>query len=410
MKDSFFNLTLVLTLVFVTGPLYSQTGTIPLKAWERYNKPVLDGFMHAYNPCIIEVPDKIYPFRMWFFGWIVEDCNPEYLGCDAIYHARSKDLLTWEVFCKDGSWDKAKNTSHWASVLHTPDNAPRIYDAGGTADLAWADPSNRGNSYDTWHTGDPSVVYKDGVYYMAYSATSYDIIEKVEGYDHHLVQCVMGATSVDGINWFRTKKPLLIAKEDMVNKFPPDPAPGRIGDFHRPCLLWDETNAKWILYFDYSYNGCHMGMAENKGDFRDDDFIFTHPLEKPLILNWDNPEIVKIRPDLYLSFADPAGYSFKVPQGKIRSGWPSRQINMAISHDGVNWKKEYIIPPDEGIDACHVPQTLLREENGKVWLYLFYATQVGWRDNNVHYRRFEGKENEYNWFYDQIRYMRQEVK
>jgi hypothetical protein len=410
MKNYLGKSTIFIMLLFLMPDLYSQTGTIPLSDWERYNKPVMDGFMHAYNPCIIEVPDNLYPFRMWFFGWIMEDCNPEYLGCDAIYHARSKDLTSWEVFCKDGSWDKTKNISLWASVLRTPENAPRIYDAGNTADLAWADPSNRGNSYDTWHTGDPSVVYKDGLYYMAYSATSYDLISKVEGYDHALVQCVMGATSVDGINWHRTEKPLLIAKEDLKNKFPPDPAPGRIGDFHRPSLLWDESNNKWMLYFDYSYNGCHMGMAENKGDFRGDDFVFTHPLEQPLILNWDNPEIVKIRSDLYLSFADPAGYSFKVPPGKTKSGWPSRQINMAISEDGIHWKKEYIIPPDRGIDACHVPQTILRKEKGETWLYLFYATQVGWRDNGVKYNRFEGKEDEYNWFYDQIRFMRQKIK
>ncbi|MFN8254444.1 MAG: hypothetical protein U0W24_02065 [Bacteroidales bacterium] len=383
---------------------------LPLSGWERFNKSVFDGFMHAYNPCIIEVPDTEYPFRMWFFGWIIEDCNPEYLGCDAIYHARSKDLMHWEAFCKDGSWDSTKNVRLWASVLHTPDNAPRIYDAGNTADLAWSQPGNRGNSYDSWHTGDPSVVYKDGTYYMAYSATSYDIIQPVEGYDHALIQCIMGATSVDGINWYRTEKPLLIAKEDLKNVFPPKPAPGRIGDFHRPSLLWDDENKKWKLYFDYSNKGCHTGMAENSGDFRTGTFQFIHPLDKPLIFNWDNPQVVQLNKNCYYCFGDPAGYKFELPKGKIPSHWPSRQINVAKSEDGIHWTKEYIIPPDPGIDACQVPQTIVVKRDGKSWLYLFYATQVGWRDNGVKYKRFEGKKNEYNWYYDQIRYMRQEIK
>lgn len=152
-----------------------------------------------------------------------------------------------------------------------------------------------------------------------------------------------------------------------------------------------------------------MGMAENNGDFRKDTFSFVHPLDKPLLLNWDNPQIVRVSKNCYYSFADPGGYKFKMPKGKIFSNWPSRQINMAKSEDGIHWTKEYIIPPDSGIDACHVPQTIVCKVDGKTWLYLFYATQVGWRNNGVKYKRFEGKENGYNWFYDQIRWMRQPI-
>ncbi len=404
-------------IVFLLIGLYipffeASQSNLLLSNWERNEMPVLDGFMHAYQPEVIEVPDDEFPYRMWFMGWIVEDCNPEYLGCDGIFHARSKDLKHWEVFCKDGSWDTTKNIEMWAAVVQAPANAPRVYDAGNTADLAWSNPKNRGNSYDTWHCGDPSVVYKDGIFYMAFSITSYDIIEPVEGYPNGLVQSVMGATSVDGIHWKRTEKPLLIAKEDLNNKFPPDPAPNRIGDFHRPSLLWDEENVVWKLYFDYSLNkGCHMGMAENKGDFRTGDFKLVHPLDLPLLWDWPNPDIVKISENLFYSFADPGGYKdYVVPKGKENSSWPSRQLHVAKSNDGIHWEKQYTIPPDSGIDACHTPQALLCKKDGKKWLYIFHATQVGWRETGFQYNRFEGKKDEYNWFYDQIRFMRQEIK
>ncbi|MCP4311337.1 MAG: hypothetical protein GY790_08750, partial [Bacteroidetes bacterium] len=29
----------------------------PLKGWERFHSPAFKGFMHAYQPCVIEVPD-----------------------------------------------------------------------------------------------------------------------------------------------------------------------------------------------------------------------------------------------------------------------------------------------------------------------------------------------------------------
>lgn len=48
------------------------------------------------------------------------------------------------------------------------------------------------------HVGDPSVVLKDGRFYMAYSATSKHF-GKREGYPATMVQCVMGSVSDDGI-------------------------------------------------------------------------------------------------------------------------------------------------------------------------------------------------------------------
>ena len=64
---------------------------------------------------------------------------------DAIFHARSRDLKTWEVYAKDGRWDTTMNPKCWAAVLAA---SPRWYDA--------------------WHNGDPSFVFKGGKFFMVY--------------------------------------------------------------------------------------------------------------------------------------------------------------------------------------------------------------------------------------------------
>ena len=356
----------------------------PLDKWERHEYPVLDGFLTAYQPCVREVNDEIYPYRMWFFGWMTEVCNPEYPGCDAIFIARSKNLEEWEVFCKDGAWDNKKQVQNWVPVIFSNTNEVQYF-------------------FDSWHTGDPSVVIKDGIYYMAYSATSKDFGgKKIQGYPSDMILCVMGATSMDGIHWQKTEKPLLIAEMDTI--FPPLPQGKRIGDFHRPSLLWDAGNQKWKLYFDY-YNysiegNHHVSLAENDGDFRTGKFVFVNDLNKPLILNWPNPEVFIID-DIYYSVSDGPGYPKKC--------WESRQISFAQSADGKNWEKKYIIPPDSGIEANQVPQAFICENDGKQWLYIFYATQIGWR-TDLHNNYYFIRKGDYNWNYDQIRYMRQEVK
>ncbi len=80
---------------------------------------------------------------------------------------------------------------------------------------------------------------------MAYSATSKPF-PQTPGYPSDMVQCIMGATSPDGIRWEKTDRPLLIRKEDAPA---PVPDPGRIGDFHRPCLR--RVDGVWKLGFDY---------------------------------------------------------------------------------------------------------------------------------------------------------------
>ncbi|MEN8254105.1 MAG: sulfatase-like hydrolase/transferase, partial [Verrucomicrobiota bacterium] len=336
--------------------------------WQRNGENLLCNFNNMYNPCVVETGGE-YRFKMWFFGWATSTGNPDVPGYDAIFLARSKDLKTWEVHCKDGSWDTAMNPAKWFPVLH--------------ADERW---------YGTCHIGDPSVVLKDGRYYMAYSSTSDPFAEAVEGYPVQMAQCVMGAVSDDGIHWSKSDQPLLIRAEDRL---PPEPAPGRIGDFHRPCLRWE--NNRWRLWFDYWLpgEGVCMGYAENEGDFlKSAGFKIKHDLKKPVLANWPNPEIIRIG-DTYHAFGDPAGYTVKEGQ----SHWMERQLCEAVSPDGLNWKRLDFIPPDEDTDASHVPQALVAEIDGKEWLYLFYATQSGYRKN-------DGK---YHYQYDRIRAMRRPV-
>lgn len=337
----------------------------PDSQWQRDKHNLLTNFNNMYQPCVVETGGE-YPYKMWFFGWAAAQTNPGWPGCDATFHARSKDLRTWEVYSGRGRWDTTMNPKVWVPVLHASDR--------------W---------YDAWHIGDPSVVLKDGTFFMAYSATSKHFGER-EGYPATMVQCVMGAISEDGIHWKKTDRPLLIRAADTAD---PKPEPNRIGDFHRPCLLWDE--GKWRLWFDYWLpgKGVCMGYAQNVGEFMDTGgFEIQSDLKKPLIEGWPNPDIIRIG-DTYHSFSDAPGYPG-------RTGWKGRQLREAVSKDGITWQLLDFIAPDEDVDANHVPQAFSTTIDGQRWLYLFYATQVGNSRN-------DGK---YHYQYDRIRAMRRPIE
>jgi hypothetical protein len=138
-----------------------------------------------------------------------------------------------------------------------------------------------------------------------------------------------------------------------------------------------------------------VGYAENRGDFmKSGGFKIKHDLRKPLMVRWPNPEVIRIG-KMYHCFSDPPGYPIK--QGE--SSWKSRQLREAVSVDGMSWKKLDYIPPDEDADACHVPQALVTTIDGKEWLYLFYATQIGYKKND----------GEYHYEFDRIRAMRRAI-
>ena len=107
----------VLALAVVT-PTAGLTQTVgrhvdrtPL--WQRVDHDILWNFHNMYNLHIVQVPGDEYPYRGWFFGWAWTDANPGFPGCDAIFAARSRDLLSgWQVWTRSGelavgSWQLA---------------------------------------------------------------------------------------------------------------------------------------------------------------------------------------------------------------------------------------------------------------------------------------------------------------
>lgn len=353
----------IVGLVVVLGLLTTTAAAEEEGDWVRDPRPLLTNFNNMYNPCVVET-DGDYRYKMWFFGWATGHANPGLPGCDAIFHARSKDLWQWEVYSKKNTWDRTMNPAKWAPVLFASER--------------W---------YEAWHVGDPSVVLEDGRFHMAYSATSKHFAP-VDGYPADMVQCLMGAVSEDGVHWTKGDRPLLIRRQDTAN---PAPEPGRIGDFHRPSLRREA--GEWRLWFDYWLpgKGTCMGYAENRGDFLEEGgFKIRHDLRKPLIEAWPNPEVVRFG-EVYHCFADPSGYPIKPGE----SGWKSRQLREAVSPDGFSWKKLDFISPDQDTDACHVPQALATTVDGQERLYLFYATQIGYKKND----------GQYHYQYDRIRAM-----
>ncbi len=338
--------------------------------WQRTGRDVLAGFRNMYHATVLRTGDGPYPFRMWFFGWAADDCNTGYGGCDAIFFARGKSLDDWEVYCGEDCWDAEEHPSKWVPVL-----VPQ------------------GVLYDGWHNGDPSVVFHEEHYYMAYSATGPNKDGLRFGMPGDLdgdLYCVMGAVSEDGIHWGRSTKPLLMYEPEIGG------SPGENGAFvhgmyHRPSLLFD--GGRWRLWFDYwTGKSVAMGYADGKLEgrtgraaFLAGQFTVLRAGDNPLLPEWPNPAVIKVGKKYY-SFADPSGYG---------EGWPGRQLAEAESDDGLTWRILGWIPPDPDTPACHVPAPALLKEDGKDRIVLYYACQKGG--------------DPYDYRYNRIRYMSREV-
>ncbi len=346
-----------LSLLFAVTPrgaldsdsLDARLVTIPVQpegSYERFGGDLIHGFYNMYQPCVIEVPGREHPYLMWFFGWAAGESNPGVPGVDAIFHARSKDLLRWEVYCGEDDWDGDMIPGRWQPVLVASDRY-----------------------YDNCHNGDPSVAHKDGRFYMAYSATSKPGHREGEGLGEAVMLCsIMGATSEDGIHWEKTAQPLLIETEEAQAA---QDISGHHVNFLRPSLHWQDD--RWRMWFDYipaEIGSVSMGCAENTGEFgAPGAFKPVHPLEKPLIIGWVNPDVAR-HAGKYHAFGDPGGYPG-------RTGWESRAICEAVSDDGLNWRIVGFIAPDPDAAASHVPQALVAHHDGVPWLHVFYATQRG---------------------------------
>ena len=329
--------------------------------WQRTGRDVLWGFRNMYAAKVVRVPDKVYPLRMWFFGWAVTDCNEGYSGCDAIFHARGKDLDHWEVFCGDRTWDAKMDPRRWKPVI-----VPR--------DMF----------YDQWHNGDPSVVYRDGVFYMAYSSTGFNadgVMEGASGDKDGDILCIMGAVSKDGIDWQRSPEPILINKAEIGA---PHGSQSQFvnGMYHRPSLMWDRE--RWRMWFDYwagpRAGGCAMGYAECVGEFLDPNaWKVIRAGSEPLLPHWPNPEVVNVG-GRYYAFADP-------PIPPERHPWKARQIAEAVSADGLHWTVLGHIRPDPDTPALHVPTPFVDETVTPPRIVLFYACQIGGEPYDYRYNR-----------------------
>lgn len=376
MRTSASVLALLLAAALPTGAETTDSAEARLRdltpLWEPGPGPILKGFHNLYNACVVRIPDDdAYPFRLFFFGYAAEEHNPGYPGGDAIYLGRARDLHQWGIYAGERGWDATED--------------PRTY-----APIIVGDPK----PYDGMANGDPSVVYRDGVYYMALSSVGFDARKDAEGVERlYVVNCVLGATSKDGITWTKTAAPIAVWDQEyergyeiIDGEIPPAPDDFK-GGYHRPSLMYDE--GRWKLWFDYYLPGTFlsMGYAECAGRF-DDPKAWTvlHAGDAPLLRDWANPSVVRVG-DVYVSFADPPGYPPEM-------GGDGRQMTVATSRDGIAWRVRGHIRPD-GLASSHVPQASLLEIDGERWVYVFYA----WKPARV-----EGEPWDFR--YKQIRYVR----
>lgn len=342
----------------------SETG------WTKPEADLLSGFTNLYHPTALYEPEREYPYRLYFFGWADDDSNPGYPGSDAIFHARSHSI--------DGPWE-AYGGNDWYS-----DDAIGSWEPVMTADNAF---------YDNWHNGDPSIVKREGTYYMLLSTTGFvDAEAPPEEHpeaDAGHKSCILGARSQDGINWVKSDEPLLISRPD---RYPDDYTHDHyVGIFHRPSLLYDED--RWRCWFDYKPGGgrgLSLGHAVCEGDpMRAADWTISHRLDEPLVENWDNPDVINID-DRYYMVGDPHGYGEWI--GEERSGWADRQVRFAVSEDGIDWRLLDYVPPDADTPANQVPVFFRQDED----LYVFYSCQIGGEP--------------YDHRFDRIRYMHRPIE
>lgn len=340
--------------------------------WHRNGRDLLRGFHNMYNFRVLYELGAAYPFRAWFFGWAVQDCNrqiPGFKGCDAIFAARARSLDgPWEVYAGGGQWDATMSPGKWRPVIAPQDRY-----------------------FDQWHNGDPTVVKVGRRYYMAYSSTGFnkDGVPQAQPNDTDGdFLCIMGAVSEDGLHWQRSHVPILAHQEDYGAKPVAGGGVHAYGSYHRPSLLYEGD--KFRLWFDYYLpgSGISMGYAENQGDFlKPEDWKVLRAEKEPLLPDWPNPNVVRAN-GVYYSYADPGVLG--------NHSWTRRKISEAVSRDGLHWQVLGYIDPDPDTPAIHVPEAFVYREGRATWIYLFYACQIGG--------------DPYNWRYDRIRYMRRPIK
>lgn len=367
--------------------------------WIRDEKNLITNFYSMYCPEVVYMPEKDngtdYPYFMYFFAWAYTQENDPipgeyegFKGGDAIFMARAKQLEgPWEIYMGDDKWDTTMSPKLWVPVIvatDTPDS--------------------------NWHVGDPSVVYKDGIFYMAFSGMGTDL----DGIPSHKpgdtdgnTSCIKLATSTDGIHWDISEEPILIWENEIGHD--DRNSSSYYGGYQRPSLMYED--GIWKCWFDYaaSSHGQRVGYAENRGDiFNPNDWKRINVLTKEddwkefgtkTIMGVDF-EVIKIG-STYYAYGDPYLDWFGIRDDKLPklssaidpSGWSRRQIVEYQSKDGLNWKVTGYFLPDTGYDASQIPQPFIDHKNQRVCI--FYATQRGTKYSKT----------SYDWRWDNIRFM-----
>lgn len=382
---------------------------------------LLSNFYSMYQPEVVYVSEWDvqggYPYLMWFGGWAYTQENtslpaelypgypgyPGYDGGDAIFMARAQSLEgPWQVYSRNYEndqyyWDDQMSSYNWCPIM--------------TCGNSW---------YDNWHVNDPSVVYQNGRFYMAYSAMGTD----TNGVAGHLenvqtpnpdgqASCIMGAVSVDGIHWVRSSAPLMIwTYEAGYNET--QNSDGYMGGYQRPSIMYE--NGKWRMWFDYKYN--RLGYAECTGDFMTPE---SWELKQCQDINgmtiWAvDFDVAKVG-DIYYAYGDPylywydniysdkyAALELEVYENKDPDHWRMRQLVEYQSYDGITWIPTGFFLPDTipnndyGYGANQVPQIFLDHENDRVCI--FYATQRG----------LSGGAQEYDWTWSNFRMIYKDIQ
>jgi hypothetical protein len=313
--------------------------------WIKNYRNVMTGFYNMYNPKIIYEEGETYPYKMWFFGWASDVCNPIVgHGCDATFFARSQSLDgPWQVYSGCDTWDATGNPCLWYPVL--------------TADGAG------GIEGDSVHAGDPSVVKKDGVYYMVFSGEGYDadgIPNCAPGDTDNDQSVVLAAVSSDGIHWTVGSEPIIVQPSQL----------GAVGSggASRPSLMWEVDH--WRIWFDAprpSDGNLSLYHAENYGDLLNpSDWVLTQDWDTPQQTNVPNPDVIKVG-STYYCFADPSGYT------PAANPILSRQVGEYRSSDGFTWSFIGFIAPDPDTPADQIAEAYVEARDGVLWMYCWYA-------------------------------------
>lgn len=352
--------------------------------WQVDNRDIVAGLPELSNASLIYngLSDPVY--GVWFCATSPIDTSAPVLqpSADPIYHARSCDGVGWEIYAGDGRWASTMRPWAWQPVV----------DHG----RAW---------YDNAYAAHPSVVLKDGVYYMAYSALGLErrlasrgtpgyettvtstrdtgdrretstsetrwVPGRPPGYANVLRASIMGARSSDGIHWEKTPEPIAIAPREYHSQwatfhFARGVPRDYRGAYQRPSLLFDE--GRWRMWYAYYLSGdcIAMGYRENRGDFMspaDWDRGFATPEDEPLLTDWPNPSVVRAF-DKYYAFSDRGRYSRSSNRGRI---------SVAESDDGLRWRVVGSVRPEGTSREVGEPEASLTEDANGPLLQVFYT-------------------------------------